>query len=204
MKKILCYGDSNTFGFNPNDGSRYNKNTRWTGILQNLLKEEYKVYEEGGCDRTGFVYNPKGDLFSSQIHFPRVLKNYNNLDILVLFIGTNDLQFLYDTDRKIIEQGLEKFIKIGKGAAEKIILIPPVIMNEDVLRGYFQIQFNEESILKSQKVGEIYNKLGEKYGCYIFDVNKYVSPSEKDGLHYDEKGHKIIAEKLVEFILRNK
>ena len=34
MKKILCYGDSNTFGYNPYDASRYNEHTRWTAILQ--------------------------------------------------------------------------------------------------------------------------------------------------------------------------
>ena len=92
MKKILCYGDSNTYGFNPLDGSRYD--VRWTTILQKNLGAEYEVIEEGGCDRTGFVSNPKGILFSAQEHFPTVLSE--NVDILILAIGTNDLQFQYD------------------------------------------------------------------------------------------------------------
>ena len=40
MKKILCYGDSNTFGYNPYDASRYNEHTRWTAILQNILGKQ--------------------------------------------------------------------------------------------------------------------------------------------------------------------
>ena len=33
MKKIICYGDSNTFGYNPKDGSRFDENIRWTSDL---------------------------------------------------------------------------------------------------------------------------------------------------------------------------
>ena len=49
MKKILCYGDSNTFGFNPEDGSRFDENTRWTAILQKNLINDYEITEEGMC-----------------------------------------------------------------------------------------------------------------------------------------------------------
>ena len=45
MKNILCFGDSNTFGFNPENGSRYDKNTRWTGILQFLCKDNFHIIE---------------------------------------------------------------------------------------------------------------------------------------------------------------
>ena len=37
---ILCFGDSNTHGYNPKDTTRFEKNIRWTGILQNLLGEK--------------------------------------------------------------------------------------------------------------------------------------------------------------------
>ena len=40
MKNIICYGDSNTFGYNPKNGSRYDENTRWTAILQKNLKSD--------------------------------------------------------------------------------------------------------------------------------------------------------------------
>ena len=54
MKNILCYGDSNTFGFNTKDGSRYDENTRWTAVLQKNLGAEYNVINEGMPNRTGF------------------------------------------------------------------------------------------------------------------------------------------------------
>ena len=53
MKQIICYGDSNTFGYIPGSGKRYPKDIRWTGVLSNLLGDEYKVIEEGCNNRTG-------------------------------------------------------------------------------------------------------------------------------------------------------
>ena len=45
MTTILCYGDSNTYGYNPVNGLRYPKDVRWTGVLQKLLGEQYAVIE---------------------------------------------------------------------------------------------------------------------------------------------------------------
>ena len=52
MTTILCYGDSNTYGYNPVNGLRYPKDVRWTGVLQKLLGEQYAVIEEGCNGRT--------------------------------------------------------------------------------------------------------------------------------------------------------
>ena len=51
-KRILIYGDSNTHGFRVDNGLRYDRNTRWTGVCQNLLGEEYEILEEGLNGRT--------------------------------------------------------------------------------------------------------------------------------------------------------
>ena len=114
MKKILCYGDSNTYGFNPADGSRYDENTRWTGVLQLDLGEEYEVINEGANNRTGFVYNPQGDFYSAQNHYPELITKSQNIDIIILAIGTNDLQFLYNTNSDIFEKGQIKSYSFGQ------------------------------------------------------------------------------------------
>ena len=114
MKKILCYGDSNTFGFNPFDGSRYDEKTRWTAILKENLGSDFEIIEEGACDRTGFADNDKGFLYSAQRHFPKMIAKTKDIDIIVLWIGTNDLQYKYDLSFKQIENGLEKLIVTAK------------------------------------------------------------------------------------------
>ncbi|MBR6163814.1 hypothetical protein IKQ26_08000 [bacterium] len=203
MKKILCYGDSNTFGYNPVDSSRFDKNTRWTALLKKLLGSGFEVIEEGMCDRTGFKDNPKGALFSAQKHFPSIISKAKDIDVLILSIGTNDLQFQYGISFDFIEEGLDKLIKTALEKVKRVILIPPVILDEKVLEGFFSFQFNKNSVAKSKEVGAIYRKFAEKYNCGYFDINEFVRPSDFDGLHYDENGHKIIAEKLADYILNN-
>ena len=53
MKKVLCFGDSNTWGYNPSTKDRFPKEIRWTGILQGKLgSEDTKIIEEGLVGRT--------------------------------------------------------------------------------------------------------------------------------------------------------
>ena len=200
MKKILCYGDSNTFGFNPLNGSRYEQNERWSGILKQNLSANFEVIEEGMNNRTGFVNNPDGIIFSSQKHFPSIINKYDKIDILILAIGTNDMQFLYDFEIESAEEGLKTLINIAKTKTKQIILIPPVKLDNRILNGYFRIQFDEKSIEKSLRIGEIYNKTAEDTGCKIFDINEFAKPSDIDGLHYTPETHKLIAQNLEKFI----
>ena len=46
MKTIVCYGDSNTYGYNPENGFRYEYEERWTTILQKELKDSAIVIPE--------------------------------------------------------------------------------------------------------------------------------------------------------------
>lgn len=203
MKKILCYGVSNTYGYNPIDGSRFDEQTRWTTLLQANLGSDYEIIEEGGCDRTGFVDNDKGFIFSAQRHFPKIIAKMKDIDILILWIGSNDLQFKYDISFHQINKGLEQLILDANRRVEKIIIIPPVIFNENILEGNFKYQFDGTSISKSKKSAKIYKKLCQIYGLEYFDVNEFVKPSNTDGLHYNKEGHKIISEKLSNYIKNN-
>lgn len=203
MKKIICYGDSNTFGYNTANSSRFDENTRWTALLQKNLGAEYEIINEGMPNRTGFVENPEGILFSSQKHFPDTLSKIDSVHILILAIGTNDLMFHYNIDFDTIEKGLNNLIKTAKEKTNNIIIIPPTIMNENVLNGYFSSMFDETSIIKSKEAGKIYKRVAKGNNCRYFDINEFAAPSDIDGLHYDEKSHKLIAAKLADYITHN-
>ena len=201
MKKILCYGDSNTFGYNPEDGSRYDENNRWSGILNNLLGDTYIVIEDGLNNRTGFVDNPNGFNYNSMLHFPKLVENLF-VDILILAIGTNDLQFLFNFDCEIFERKLSELISIAKAKSTQIILIPPVIMIDEVCSKSFSHQFDKNSILKAKQANNIYKKIADMTNCYYFNINNFVKPSKIDGLHYDKSSHLLIAKQLAEFITK--
>ena len=68
MKTILCYGDSNTYGYNPVTGGRWPEDIRWTGRLQQLLGDEYKVIEEG-CNGRTTMYKAPGEGWKSGLEY---------------------------------------------------------------------------------------------------------------------------------------
>ena len=51
MKSILCFGDSNTWGYNPHTKERYSRNERWTGVLRQELGDGYEIIEGWKTDR---------------------------------------------------------------------------------------------------------------------------------------------------------
>ena len=52
MRNILCYGDSNTYGYSPHTTKRFSPLIRWTGRLAASLGWGYNVIEEGCNGRT--------------------------------------------------------------------------------------------------------------------------------------------------------
>lgn len=206
MKKIICFGDSNTFGFNPKNGGRYNSETRWTGVLAKLIGEEFDIIEEGCNNRTAFFVNPDGLLQSGQKYLPICLEKHKKIDIFILALGTNDLQKSFEIDENIVQDGLKNIINFVRkfNPNVRIITIPPVILNETILNGYFQCQFDENSIKNSRLVQRKYETIAKQEGCDFWDLNNYICPSTTDGLHFDVEAHKIMAHKLAEQILNVK
>lgn len=205
MKKILCFGDSNTFGFNPETFGRYDKNNRWSGIMSQLLENEYDVIEEGMNNRTGFFKNPEGLKQSGNEYLPVYLKNNNDFDICILSLGTNDAQIPYSMTKDVVKNGLQKLISTVKFANPKtqIIIIPPVKITQDLFKSNFALMFNTESIKNIEDTFSIYKIVSEENNCFYFDFNKITSPSKFDGIHYTKESHKLIAEALADFIRKN-
>ena len=58
MPVVVCFGDSNTWGYDPETRSRYAPNIRWTGVLQQTLGSGFSVIEEGLNGRTTNIDDP--------------------------------------------------------------------------------------------------------------------------------------------------
>lgn len=197
MKKILCFGDSNTFGYNPNNGSRYNENSRWTGILKNLCKNNYEIIEAGCNNRTAFSNNPNGIQFTGYKVLPEYLKEI--YDTIIFAIGINDLQKFYNPTLEEFETGIENLIKKIRESLPNcnIIILSPSHITENILNSNFRFMFNQTSIEKSKQITPIYEKIANEYNCKFLDLNKIVTTSKIDGLHYDIEEHKKIAQSII-------
>ena len=177
MKKILCFGDSNTFGYNPHNGSRYNENSRWTGILKNLCKNNIQF--------TGYKVLPE---YLKEIY-----------DTIIFAIGINDLQKFYNPTLEEFETGIENLIKKIRESLPNcnIIILSPSHITENILNSNFRFMFNQTSIEKSKQITPIYEKIANEYNCKFLDLNKIVTTSKIDGLHYDIEEHKKIAQSII-------
>lgn len=196
MKKILCFGDSNTYGYIPNNGARYDKNTRWTGVLSLLSHGKFEIIEDGCNNRTAFVANPAGKIFTGYEILPELLTA--DFDAVVLAIGINDTQFLYNLSSIEIASGVEKLINIVKvkSPQAKILLVAPSILTDDVLNGNFACLFDKTSIEKSRQLPLLYKKIAEKQNIEFFDLNSVAKTSSLDGLHYAPEQHLKIAQAI--------
>ena len=196
LKKILCFGDSNTYGYIPNNGARYDKNTRWTGVLSLLSHGKFEIIEDGCNNRTAFAENPTGKIFTGYEILPELLTD--DFDVVVLAIGINDTQFLYNLSSIEIASGVEKLINIVKvkSPQAKILLVAPSILTEDVLNGNFACLFDRTSIEKSRQLPLLYKKIAEKQNIEFLDLNSVAKTSSLDGLHYAPEQHLKIAQAI--------
>ena len=93
MTRILCYGDSNTWGYDPASGERFAADIRWTGVLRKVLaSDRFEVIEEGLNGRTTVWDDPiEGQKNGRQYLIP-CLESHRPLDLVVILLGTNDLK----------------------------------------------------------------------------------------------------------------
>ena len=83
MRRILCYGDSNTFGYNPHSywGEPYPDDTRWTGILQS------NGWDVANCGQNGReIPASEGELCAVE----RLISAAMPVDIVTVLLGSND------------------------------------------------------------------------------------------------------------------
>ena len=94
MKNILCFGDSNTWGFIPESITeshprRHPHDVRWTGMLARELGEGFKVIEEGQNGRTTVHDDPFALVRNAKAVLPAILESHKPLDLVVLMLGTS-------------------------------------------------------------------------------------------------------------------
>lgn len=222
-KTILCYGDSNTWGFVPcaenyQSGStkRYSRDIRWPGRLQQLLGKQYYVVEEGLNSRTtNLDYQVPPDR-NGATYLPPCLYTHAPIDLVVLALGGNDLKCYFNRSSKAIADGLGVLVDIiqdsryGKdmqSAPEVLILSQPIPL--PVAETYVDEMGNhvlENAISRAKELVPLYQDLAFDKGCHFLDLTAAVIPSEFDGVHFDAVAHdacaQLVAKKIGEIFSR--
>ena len=199
MKNILCFGDSNTWGYEPLVARRYPADARWTGVLQRSLGDGFRVIEEGLNGRTN-VTNEEGRPIRSGLEvLPVLLESHRPLDLVVIMLGTNDLNHDFDLSAVQIADGARQVCRSVIDCEylmddpPQILLISPThvelvtVEEQDLFIG---------AIEKSRELAEHYQAVAEDLGIHFLDASKIVVKTDLDGVHWDVDQHKAFGESL--------
>ncbi len=194
MKTILCYGDSNTWGWNPALKRRYERDERWAGVLRTELGETYTVIEEGLNGRTTVLSDPiEGYHKNGRDYLLPCLETHAPLDLVIIMLGTNDLKKRFSLPASDIARGAGRLVKIvqqceagpdGKAPLVLLLAPPPVAKLTDFAEMF------EGSEEKSQKLGMYYRQTAQELGCELLDTSEVIVSSEVDGIHFDLDEHR--------------
>lgn len=206
-KHILCYGDSNTYGYDAQGGGRFDDQTRWTRQLQSLLGDDYLVIEEGLSGRTTVFPDPVEEGRCGLDCLAPILMSHGPLDLLVLMLGTNDCKQRFAATATNIKDGLLRLVNKAKQLevwAEKtnILVVAPIQIAPGMYsdESLFRDGMGAGCVEKSQQLPVLLEAMAAQNGCAYLDCNPYTTPVEKDFTHFDRDSHTRFARAMAQKI----
>lgn len=193
--RILCFGDSNTWGAIPQEMSRYDSDTRWTGILQKELGDEYIILEEGYCGRTTVFDDPIENRLSGIKYFYPCVESQSPLDLIIIMLGTNDLKPRFGVDAGSIASALKNYVDALKiipisGTQPKILLVSPILVDSSYRQNPISLScFGENADKRSSELAFAYENFANTMQLHFINAADYAKASKLDGIHMDAKEH---------------
>jgi len=210
MKTIVCFGDSNTWGYNPKNGERYPAEVRWPGAFRAALEAKYPgafdVVAEGQNGRTTVWDDPLGQKNGSSYLLP-CLESHKPVDLVIIMLGTNDLKHRFSLSSYDVAKGLVHLAEMAKGSgfgpedkapAVLIVAPPPIAKLSDFAQDFLG------GAEKSLTLGKDIAAFSALKGFPCFDAGACIHSSDLDGIHLDPEEHgklgRALALKAVELI----
>ncbi len=204
-KTILCYGDSNTWGYNPATQGRYARHERWPGVLRTDLGEGYLVIEEGLNGRTTVWDDPIEGYKNGKEYLIPCLETHMPIDLVVIMLGTNDLKMRFSVPACDIAAGAGVLVEVvarsqagPDGRAPQVLLIapPPVARLSDFA------EFFEGATAKSRGFARHFGLVAAELGCAFLDASEVIVSSDLDGIHLDLSEHRKLGEAVAGCVKR--
>ncbi len=199
----MCFGDSNTYGENPNGLARFPYNVRWTGRLQSLLGSEYHIIEEGLNGRTISMDDNVGVNKNGKKHIEILLTTHTPLDLVVIMLGTNDLKVRFSLTARDIAYAMNDLIQkvLGftqreTGKAPKVLVVAPSFVREETVAGE---SFGNQR-KKSEDLTKWYEEIAKQNNVEFMTLLGEVEPSLQDGIHLTAESHEKVAELMLKKI----
>ena len=203
MTHLLCFGDSNTWGFDPTSITeifprRHPAQVRWTGVLAAELGSGFRVIEEGQNGRTTVHDDPLNVARNGREYLPACLESHKPLDIVVMMLGTNDLKSYYNLPPGEIANGAGILARMilgstagpGNRAPRLLLLCPPQVGDLSHLPD-LQAKI-PDGIARGRRFPRYYQALATALGCDYLDSQSLITTSPVDGIHLEAEAHAIL------------
>lgn len=214
-KRIMVYGDSNTWGYVPVESgptTRYPADVRWPGVLQAALGPDYEVIDEGLSARTTDLPDPtlpqiSGAGLDGSAYLPAAIATHLPLDLVVIMLGTNDVKKMFNRSPLRIALGVGKLADIvaqtkgGVGtsypAPKVLILCPPPL---GTVAPPERAERFAGGVEKSKALPAYYEAIATAAGADFLDVGKLTATDGVDGIHFTATAHAAIGNGVAEKI----
>jgi lysophospholipase L1-like esterase len=192
VKTVVCFGDSNTWGYDPESKERFAPGKRWTGVLAKALGEGYRVIEEGLNGRTTVVDDPISPYRNGRDYIIPCLESHKPLDLVTIMLGTNDLKERFnrsasdiaESAAKLGEMALNSTFGPNNGRPRVLLIAPPPVVKLTELEEMFGGAYE-----KSKRFAKHYKNMAEWSDCEFYDAGSVIVSSELDGIHFEASEH---------------
>jgi lysophospholipase L1-like esterase len=205
MQEVLCFGDSNTWGWKPGTKERYPREKRWPGVLQNTLRKGYHIIEEGQNGRTTVWDDPVEGHKNGKEYLIPCLETHKPLDLIIIMVGTNDLKHRFSLTAYDIAQGAGVLVDIvnksdaGRmGKPPRVLLMAPPRLGK--LGEYAELFTGGTE--KSRRLLIHFRSVAEEFGCDFFDTSTVIRSSDIDGIHLEEEAHQALGKAVAKIVRR--
>lgn len=179
--KVICLGDSNTYGYDPRSyfGDRYEAQYRWVDLL--ATKTEWLIYNKGMNGREV----PRNPIPIS-----------DDIDLLMIMLGTNDL--LQGRSAEEIASRMKAFLQSLSLQGTRILLIAPPPME-------FGAWVGEQAMIDaSHALTSAYERIAAELNIHYVNAGLWNIPMCYDGVHFTEEGHIRFANELFDYLKKEK
>ena len=175
---IFCYGDSNTYGYDPRGafGGRYESEDRWCDILA----------ENFHCQTVNFGENGRTiptDRWSLDYLIDRIRQA--DAEVLLIMLGSNDV-LLMDSHPESVAHRMEVLldsIRAALPALSIVLLSAPQVR----IPGFPEVMTD-----LSRRCAQA----AAARNIPFIDTCAWAIPLAHDGVHFSQEGHRVFAENL--------
>lgn len=203
MRRVLLYGDSNTFGIGPipqlGADVVHATGQRWGDVLADALGADWQVIVEGLPGRTTVHDDPiEGAYRNGLTVLPAILHSHRPIELLVICLGANDQKQRFGLLAQDVALGVARLVReaVASGLVGKVLVVAPPPLKE---RGDFADMFRGAEDRGADFAGHMARFAAEE-GAAFFDAGTVISVDETDGIHWAAESHRVLGLALVDVV----